>query len=107
MACTMVRPMRRFIAHPSRGYTLVETMIVVVIIGVLATLATYGVRRYIRRAKSAEARQMILSIKAGEESYREETYKYLSTTSGSAISDTNLFPQICQGAVPAATKWSW
>jgi type IV pilus assembly protein PilA len=39
-----------------RGFTLVELMIVVAIIGVLAALAIYGVRKYLSNAKTAEAR---------------------------------------------------
>ncbi len=75
-------------ASPTRGFTIVELLVVVVIMGVLAALAIYSVRGYILSSKTAEAREIIGSIKAGEEAYYDEVFHYLDATGGLA----NLHP---------------
>ncbi len=45
-----------------RGFTLIELMIVVAIIGILAVMAIYGVSRYLKSAKTAEASNNIGAI---------------------------------------------
>lgn len=60
-----------------RGFTLMELMVVVAIMGVLAALATYGVRKYTLSAKKAEATSMLTQIRSAEEAYRDEAFSYL------------------------------
>ncbi len=68
--------MRHSVVRSERGFTLLEMMTVVIIIGVLSTLAVYGVRKYIFSTKTAEAIHMIGSIKSAEEAYKGETFTY-------------------------------
>jgi len=51
-------------------------MVVVIIMGVLAALAAYGVRKYLLEGKKAEAVSMLTQIRAAEEAYRDETFEY-------------------------------
>src|SRR5262249_45658832 len=70
-ATPMVKMMRRM---QKRGFTLVELMIVVAIVGVLAVLAIYGVRKYISNSKTTEARNSLGQIaKDAATAFEKET----------------------------------
>ncbi len=72
--------MRASARKSQAGFTLVEMMVVVVLVGILATLAVYGVRKYVSTSKTSEAIEMIGSIKAAEENYKDETFAYLNVS---------------------------
>ena len=101
------------------GFTLVELMIVVAIVGVLAVLAVYGVRKYIANAKTAEAKNSLGQIgKDAVTAYEGERMKadILSAGSSSAVvrkicpPASNKIPPAAasiKGAKYQSTKVDW
>jgi type IV pilus assembly protein PilA len=73
----MTRPIERR-SWQQRGFTLVELMIAVAMIGVLSALALMGYRKYIHSAQSNEARAVIGMIRGGQEAYKAEFLVYLA-----------------------------
>ncbi len=59
------------------GFSLIELMIVIVIIGVLTTVAIPSYQAYIRSSRTSEAQANISSIAQYEEQYYSENNKYL------------------------------
>ena len=72
------------------GFTLIELMIVVAIIGVLAVVAGTAYRKYMDSGRTAEAMSMLGEIRAKEEAYRAEFSSYTGwgTAGNEAVSAT-------------------
>lgn len=68
-------------AASARGFTLTELLVVVVITGVLATIGFAAVRKHVSAAWSAEALNMVQSIRAAQERWRSEHMMYLNVSS--------------------------
>jgi prepilin-type N-terminal cleavage/methylation domain-containing protein len=77
----MQAPHSRFKARrAARGFTLVEMMVTVVIVGILATLAVAGTRKYIATSKTSEAIDMIRHIRDSQEGYKQDMFGYLDVS---------------------------
>ena len=70
--------MTKLIKTNQKGFTLIELMIVVAIIGILAAIAIPNFLNYQLKAKSAEAKTNMGAIRTTQEAYRAETDSYLT-----------------------------
>ena len=74
------------------GFTLIEMMIVVAIIGILAAIAYPSFTKYVREARRAEAQADMLKMQIGIEKWRANRASYISdatsSAAGTAITNT-------------------
>ena len=61
-----------------RGYTLVEIMAALAIVGIVAVLALYGIRRWIHWARTGEDKNLVQMISYGQYAYYQDTAGYLN-----------------------------
>lgn len=86
----------------SRGFTLVELMIVVAILIVLSVVAGGAYRRYLDYARKSEVYSMFAEVRAKEEAYRAEFSQYWPAAGGA---DNVFFPALGANE-PTAKSWS-
>jgi type IV pilus assembly protein PilA len=84
------------------GFTLIELMIVVAIIGILAVIAIPNFLRYQLRAKFAEVQENVSAILKSEESLRQSE-RLVGGVSG-LYHSLGLLPASC---LPSSTKRAW
>ena len=80
--------------HNRKGFTLIELMIVVVIIGILAALAIPRFMKATSKAKQSEAKQLLKQIYTMEHTYRQGNNTYGDNGLTSAPGALFTFPQI-------------
>jgi type IV pilus assembly protein PilA len=100
----MIRRPTRLAAE---GFTLVELMVVVAILGVLAAVAVVSFRKYTLRARVSEAYGMLGTIRMRQESYRSEFSQYCDVSSASHNGTEGSISSTWPTSAPTPTTADW
>lgn len=85
------------------GFTLIELMIAVAVIGILAAIAVPAYNEYIARGKIAEATSTLSDLRMKMEQYFADNRTYLNGPCTPAAGSTKYFTYSCNPAATATT----
>lgn len=86
--------------HRSAGFTTIELLIGVAIVGILATLAVPTFKSYVYKGRVSEAVTVLNEIKTRQETYRSRFGNYAAVSGGGDWSSAAYTPATVPGAQP-------
>jgi len=85
----------------SFGFSLIELMIAVIVVGILAAIAIPQFTKQQQKAKSSEVPGMFAAIKQSQHAYKAEYGRFLST----GTSESSVYPALLSSGEPKKKKW--
>jgi type IV pilus assembly protein PilE len=87
--------MRTTVENKSQGFTLIELMVVVAIIGILASIAMPAYSRYVQRSKAAEATTALSEWRNRVERFFQDNRTYTGVCAATAPTGIKYFTMTC------------
>lgn len=93
-----------------KGFTLLELIIVIIIIGILATFGFTQYTKVMEKGRSGEAKMILGDLRTAQEAYRLEYGAYtavianLSVSAPTACANTHYFSYDCTATTCTATR---
>jgi type IV pilus assembly protein PilE len=97
-------------APPQRGFTIIELVIVMIVIGVLALVALPSFQESIRKSRRSEAFTALAAVQQAEERWRSNNAQYTTSLSslglpGTTASGRYAISVAAAGSAPLATAY--
>ena len=91
----------------SKGFSLIELLVTVAIVGILAAVAIPGYRDYVQRGKITEAQSTLSALRLGAEKWFSDNRSYVAgTPDWRTVTGTRYFTYDCNTPAITATTYT-